>query len=916
MNWQQGRTIFYIFPVLVLLLCSTGFTANPVNIRVSFDVNGNGGNIWSNDPVISADGRYTAFESEASNLVAGDINGISDIFIHDRMTGKITRVSVDSNGNEGIADSWGRGSERPSISADGRFVAFDSGSNNLIPDDTNDNLDVFVHDRETGQTIRVSVDSNGNQGNSSSSSPSISADGRYVAFQSQSSNLVAGDTNNSGDVFVHDLQTGKTSRVSVDSSGTGGNSYSYAASISADGRFVVFWSNASNLVANDTNNDRDVFIHDRENGQTTIVSGGANKNSDGTVLSAPSISANGRYVAFESSATNLVAGDGNGCRDIFVLDRDNSIIIRISVASNGTEGNGWSYLPKISADGRYVAFTSAASNLVTGDNQLYQTDAFIHDRETGQTTMLSVDTNGNAINDGCNGTWVGGISADGRYVAFSSCYGGLVPGGYVPYADIFVRGPLFDFSEITQVRPSEPEIPGVIGSGRKAVVLTHGWNSDVNAWAWDMAEQICNKIGGTRTPFPASGYGDQLTLYCSSVPLDVCSSTAWDVYIYDWRKYAKTGEPYSAWALANYLGGGLGKYLSQKKYEHIHFLAHSAGSMLIDTASKYLQSVTNKPFIHLTFFDAYDPLAKRKNGLEVSSYGKGADWVDNYVDKRQLNIAINDEIDGTQNFMPSAYNVDVTKWDEREEPNPVLHPIDAATFYHAWPNIFYAQQTFAPMSNDLGFQLSLEAGKIFPNPNRKKGQVCTLPKHPEGIPPLAIACESTKTISDLTKTKKPIDYVFGGDLVATQNVTKSESGVTTLAKNTDGTIQSWTFQTGSPVWSKMDLNVKASVNALKFNYEFLSAVGAEGYLTVFVDDNIVGSIDERHVESAGIHASDLMYIGELKPGTHALAVRIDPYTAVQSSVRLSNLNLVYVEREIQDFPWTMFLPAIINKNVK
>ena len=144
-------------------------------------------------------------------------------------------------------------------------------------------------------------------------------------------------------------------------------------------------------------------------------------------------------------------------------------------------------------------------------------------------------------------------------------------------------------------------------------------------------------------------------------------------------------------------------------------------------------------------------------------------------------------------------------------------------------------------------------------------------------------------------------------------VVNSVTGVGNLIFNPlTGLIQNWVFQTGSPVWSKMDLDIKEPVNALTFDYEFLSAAGAEGYVTVFVDDNVVGHIDESKVVSSGIHASDRMYIGELAPGAHTLVVRVDPYTDVQSSVKLSNLKLVYVNKEAK-FPWNMFLPAITHK---
>jgi tricorn protease-like protein len=194
--------------------------------------------------------------------VADDTNGLADIFVHDRTTGATTRVSVvDSSG----AQATGGASSNPSISSDGRFVAFESLATNLVADDTNGLADIFVHDRTTGATTRVSVvDSSGAQATGgASSNPSISPDGRFVAFESLATNLVTGDTNGLGDVFVHDRQTDRTTRVSVASGGAEGNNDSFAPSISSDGDFVAFESDATNLVAGDTNTRRDIFVRDQ-----------------------------------------------------------------------------------------------------------------------------------------------------------------------------------------------------------------------------------------------------------------------------------------------------------------------------------------------------------------------------------------------------------------------------------------------------------------------------------------------------------------------------------------------------------------------------------------------------------------------------------------------------------------------------
>ncbi|MEM7118411.1 MAG: hypothetical protein AAF614_38665, partial [Chloroflexota bacterium] len=263
--------------------------------------------------------------------------------------GDVERVSVNSIGVEG--NSWSGGS---SISENGRFVAFASYASNLVSGDTNNTSDVFVHDRWTGITERVSVSSSGAEGNNESLSFSISANGRFVAFASIASNLVSGDTNGFRDIFVHDRQTKMTTRVSVNNSGTEGNHRSSSPSISTDGRFVAFASIASNLVSGDNNSRADIFIHDRQTEMTTRVSVG-NSGMEGNNFSQhPSISADGRFVAFASAASNLVSGDNNSQRDIFVRDREEDTTIRVSVGNSGMEGNHFSLHPSISADGRFV----------------------------------------------------------------------------------------------------------------------------------------------------------------------------------------------------------------------------------------------------------------------------------------------------------------------------------------------------------------------------------------------------------------------------------------------------------------------------------------------------------------------------------------------------------------------------------
>jgi hypothetical protein len=279
----------------------------------------------------------------------------------------ITIVSADAAGNEGNNESTLYSSGLHSISADGRYVAFYSFASNLVAGDTNGTPDIFVKDTQTGAITRVSVEGAGAQANSYSYNPSISADGRYVAFYSEANNLVSGDTNNATDIFVKDTQTGAITRVSVDGGGAQANNYSFNPSISADGRYVAFYSGASNLVAGDTNGTSDIFVKDTLTGAIQRVSTGALGTQANSGSYEPSISADGRYVAFRSDTSNLVAGDTNGTTDIFVKDTLTGGIARVSVDGAGAQANNSSYYGSLSGDGRTVAFLSYASNLVPGD---------------------------------------------------------------------------------------------------------------------------------------------------------------------------------------------------------------------------------------------------------------------------------------------------------------------------------------------------------------------------------------------------------------------------------------------------------------------------------------------------------------------------------------------------------------------
>jgi Tol biopolymer transport system component len=404
-------------------------------IRASVGAGGIQANGDSEFPSISADGRYVTFVSTASNLVPGDTNVRADIFVRDLQAGTTDRVSVSSTGAQA-----NDGSFLPTISATGRYVVFQSGASNLVPGDTNLVGDAFVRDLQSGTTTRVSVDSNGVQGNDSSGDfmGAISADGRFVAFSSFASNLVPGDTNAAEDTFVHDMQTGATTRVSVDSAGGQGDSYSfYAVTMSADGRYVAFTSFADNLVGGDTNATSDVFVHDRQTGTTTLVSWDSSGNPSDNESRYPAISADGRYLAFTSKADDLVLGDTNGLYDVFVQNLQTGARTLVSVDSAATQANWNSYCEPgaISSDGRFTIFDSSAANLVSGDtNGVY--DVFLHDLQTGVTTRESL---GSFSVPGNSASFGPSISDNGRYAAFASAATNLVPSDINSAADVFVR---------------------------------------------------------------------------------------------------------------------------------------------------------------------------------------------------------------------------------------------------------------------------------------------------------------------------------------------------------------------------------------------------------------------------------------------------------------------------------------------
>jgi Tol biopolymer transport system component len=588
-------------------------------VRVSLSSAGRQSNGASDRGVsISADGRYIAFGSAATNLVSGDTNRRADVFVRDRRTGTTERVSITDDGRQANHDStdprisWDGsrilfispasnldargatscrsnsavypcpnvfmrdvksretltivrtsvGTSFATISGNGRFVAFTSAAQNLVPGDTNEKEDVFVYDVSNARTTRASVSSSEEEGHDGiRGMPAISPDGRYVAFSSESSNLVAGDDHeceysitgerySCWDILLRDRVEGTTELVSITSSGeqvdgnsfdpvlssnadhvvftaqasnisgpppsscsaeahcshiyvrdrfaettraistaspktkttTDGDGGSGDPSISGDGGVVAFYSVASNFVRNDNNGHADIIIWRRGGGYSRASISSSGREANGPSDS-PSISSNGRVVAFVSNATNLVPGDTNDHQDIFVRDMAAHRTSRVSIATSGSEANGPSGMPALSADGRYVIFSSEASNLVSDDTN-GDSDVFVHDRSTGRTTRVSVSTYGA---QGNGASQAGTISADGRRIAFNSEASNLVaedsedcprrePAGSC--WDVFIRDlttgmtTLVSVTNDGAVANSDSYSPLISGDGRSVVFVS------------------------------------------------------------------------------------------------------------------------------------------------------------------------------------------------------------------------------------------------------------------------------------------------------------------------------------------------------------------------------------------------------------------------------------------------------------
>jgi Tol biopolymer transport system component len=413
---------------LFLGLNSFSLNGNAASLTlVTKDAGGNAANATSSNPSISNNGRYVLYHSDAVNLVDGDTNNATDVFLYDRKTGATSRIT---QGNDDSVDAR--------ISNNLGYVVFSSFASNLVDEPGNLFSDIFLYETKTGVIKKISVDTQGTPGNSGSFTPSISSNGRYVVYESNANNLVPGDNNVSLDIFLYDKKKGTTVMVSADnSSGTPvpGNAASNFARISGNGRYVVYQSDATNLVAGDGNGASDIFLFDKKKKITYLISATAGGQGNGNSIT-PFISNNGRYLVYASAASNLVEGDSNGTTDIFLYDTGTGATRIVSVNSAGQQGNGESLSPRISGNGRYIVYSSAARNLVEGDTNNLP-DIFRYDTKTGVTTRVSVKSDGITQGTG-GGSFSPGVSNNGRYMAFESFADNLADGDGNGTSDIFL----------------------------------------------------------------------------------------------------------------------------------------------------------------------------------------------------------------------------------------------------------------------------------------------------------------------------------------------------------------------------------------------------------------------------------------------------------------------------------------------
>lgn len=416
-----------------LVLLSSLASAWQSTTRLSSTALGNDGDAASFAARFGSDGQYLVYLSAATDLVSPDPNANTvDVYLKNFVNGSTQRVSLSNSGQSPNQDCL-----QAYVSAAGRYVLYSSAATNLVGADTNNAIDSFVYDSLSALTIRIGRDGSGAQIAQGSLAQGISADGSRIVLESSDASLVPNDTNGSSDIFVRHSSTGVLELVSVATNGLPGNGASSAALISANGRYVAFTSTATNLIANDTNTAADVFLRDLLLGTTVAISVSSNGTPNNGACTPCAITADGRFVAFSSLSNNLVLGDVSN-HDIFLRDRLLGTTELVSLNSQGIYSNGDSFRASLSDDGRFVAFASVGTNLVALDNNS-ASDVFVHDRWTARTEAVSVSTAGALGNLASAAQYAPSLSPDGWSVAFDSSATNLVSPNLNSAADVFLR---------------------------------------------------------------------------------------------------------------------------------------------------------------------------------------------------------------------------------------------------------------------------------------------------------------------------------------------------------------------------------------------------------------------------------------------------------------------------------------------
>lgn len=400
---------------------------------VSHNFNGNPGNGSCAAPALSSDGRYVAFETNAPGLAPGNSASFRDVLVRDRETGTIEVASKSSSGAPGNQHS-----EHCDISGDGRFVVFSSYATTLV---TAAGLstampNVYLRDRATQQTVLVSRTPSGDAGAGSSFDPTISKDGRYVAFTSNAGDLVVGDSPNSYDAFVFDRLTGTITRENTTPGGIASDGISWATSISADGRFIAFRSNATNLVGTlPQHGPSEAYVRDRWLGVTKLVSHAAGGDIANAHVFRVTLSDDGSMCSFESTASNLVPGDTNSLQDSFVWWRSTDTVTRESLGAAGNQLLAETSATSLSGDGRYLTFSNSDPSVVTGDTNGVS-DVFVRDlhvRSNSRISQSAAGIEGNAT------SYEGALNADGSVAVFITKANNFGSPGNI-YPQVYVSG--------------------------------------------------------------------------------------------------------------------------------------------------------------------------------------------------------------------------------------------------------------------------------------------------------------------------------------------------------------------------------------------------------------------------------------------------------------------------------------------